>query len=63
MFPDIDEIKRTRKKYNGKMFLSGIKTFKKMAEVEEEALKDGVLRQKYKELIALGISISHGCYG
>ena len=45
MFPDIDEIKRTRKKYNGKMFLSGIETFKEMAEVEERALKGGVLKQ------------------
>lgn len=63
MFPDIDEIKRIRKKYNGKMFLSGIKTFKEVAEVEEKALEDGILKQKYKELIALGISISHGCYG
>lgn len=63
MFPDIEEIKKIRKKYNGKMYLSGIKTFKQMAEVEEDALKDGVLKQKYKELIALGISISHGCYG
>jgi alkylhydroperoxidase/carboxymuconolactone decarboxylase family protein YurZ len=31
--------------------------------LEEEALKDGVLAQKYKELIALGISISNSCYG
>jgi len=28
-----------------------------------EALESGELTQKYKELIALGISISNACYG
>jgi alkylhydroperoxidase/carboxymuconolactone decarboxylase family protein YurZ len=34
-----------------------------MADLEEEALKDGALDQKTKELIALGISIGNACYG
>ena len=45
------------------MYQSGIKTFRKMGELEANALKDGKLAQKYKELIALGISINNSCYG
>jgi alkylhydroperoxidase/carboxymuconolactone decarboxylase family protein YurZ len=45
------------------MFRSGISTFRELEELEANALRDGALAQKYKELIALGISISHGCYG
>jgi hypothetical protein len=63
MFPDIDEIRKTRKKYNLKMRQSGIKTFRAMEELEADVLKDGALSRKLKELIALGISIGNGCYG
>lgn len=63
MFPDINEIRKTRKKYNWQMHQSGIETFRELAELETNALKDGALAQKFKELIALGISISNGCYG
>jgi alkylhydroperoxidase/carboxymuconolactone decarboxylase family protein YurZ len=42
---------------------SGIKTFQDMDRIEMEALDSGALSQKYKELVALGISISKGCYG
>jgi alkylhydroperoxidase/carboxymuconolactone decarboxylase family protein YurZ len=63
VFPGIDEIRKTRKKYNWQMYRSGIKTFRELGEVETNALKDGALAQKHKELIALGISISNGCYG
>ena len=63
MFGDIDEIRKTRKKYNAQMLRSGIKTFREIEELEANALKDGALSQKYKELIALGISISNACYG
>ena len=45
------------------MYQSGIKTFRELGELETNVLKDGALAQKYKELIALGISISNGCYG
>ena len=45
------------------MYQSGMATFREMGELEEKALEDGALPQKYKELIALGISISKGCYG
>ncbi len=63
MFPDINEIRKTRKKYNGQMYKSGIKAFRELGELETNALKDGALAQKYKELIALGVSISNACYG
>ena len=45
------------------MYQSGINTFREIGQVEAHALKDGALAQKYKELIALGISISNKCYG
>ena len=63
MFPDLNEIRKTRKQYNWQMSQSGIKTYRELGELEENALKDGALSQKYKELIALGISISNSCYG
>ena len=63
MFPDIDEIRKSRKTYNWQMLQSGVNTFREIGEVEANALKDGALAQKYKELIALGISISKACYG
>ena len=63
MFQDVKEIRRVRKKYNAKMLKSGISTFRKIWDAEEDALKDGALSQKTKELIALGISISKACYG
>ena len=63
MFPDVSEIRKTRKKYNWQMSQSGIKTYRDLGELEENALKDGALSQKFKELIALGISISNSCYG
>jgi len=63
MFEDVKQIRKVRKKYNTKMFRSGISTFRELEEIEANALRDGELARKYKELIALGISISHGCYG
>ena len=63
MFDDISQIRKTRKKYNLQMYRSGIKTFGDMEKIEADALSDGALEQKYKELIALGISISNACYG
>jgi alkylhydroperoxidase/carboxymuconolactone decarboxylase family protein YurZ len=63
MFPDINEINRIRKKYSWQMSQSGIKTFSEIGTLEGNALKDGALTQKYKELIALGISINNSCYG
>jgi alkylhydroperoxidase/carboxymuconolactone decarboxylase family protein YurZ len=63
MVIDTDETRKLRQKYNLQMQKSGIKTFQDMDRIEMEALKSGDLSQKYKELIALGISISNACYG
>ena len=63
MFIDTDEIRKLREKYYLQMQKSGIKTFRDMDRIESEALEDGALSQKYKELIALGISIERACYG
>lgn len=63
MFIDTDETRRIRQKYNVQMQKSGIKTFQDMDRIEMNALESGDLSQKYKELIALGISISKACYG
>ena len=63
MFIDTDETRKLRQKYNLQMQRSGIKTFQDMDRIEMEALESGDLAQKYKELIALGISISKACYG
>ncbi|MDQ1331220.1 MAG: hypothetical protein QG578_1487 [Thermodesulfobacteriota bacterium] len=63
MFIDTDDTRELRQKYNLQMQKSGIKTFQDMNRIETEALESGELSQKYKELIALGISISQGCYG
>ncbi|MBW2603313.1 MAG: hypothetical protein JRE28_03205 [Deltaproteobacteria bacterium] len=63
MFIDTDETRKLRQKYNVQMQKSGIKTFQDMNRIEMEALESGDLSQKYKELIALGISISKACYG
>ena len=60
---DIKEIRRTRKKYNHKMFQSGIDAFQQLEKLEEGALQSGSIDCKHKELIALGISISQSCYG
>jgi len=63
MFIDTDETRKLRQKYNLQMQKSGIKTFQDMNRIEMDALESGDLSQKYKELIALGISISKACYG
>jgi alkylhydroperoxidase/carboxymuconolactone decarboxylase family protein YurZ len=63
MFESIENIRKLRKKYNAKMYLSGNETFKALAELESSALRSGTIPQKYKELIALGISIAEDCYG
>jgi alkylhydroperoxidase/carboxymuconolactone decarboxylase family protein YurZ len=63
MFPAVSEIRKTRKQYNRKMLDSGIASFEDLEKLEANALKSGELPQKTKELIALGISISHSCYG
>ncbi len=63
MFDEIEDIRSARKKYNGLMFRSGVATFKGFEDLEAAALADGALPRKYKELLALGISVCEKCYG
>jgi alkylhydroperoxidase/carboxymuconolactone decarboxylase family protein YurZ len=63
MFIDTEEIRKLRQKYYLQMQKSGVRTFQDMDRIEIQALESGSLSQKYKELIALGISISKSCYG
>ncbi len=63
MFDDIESLRRMRKEYNAKMFASGNPTFRAIEDLEADALKDGALPRKYKELIGLGVSIADSCYG
>jgi AhpD family alkylhydroperoxidase len=62
VFDDIGEIRRSRKEYNLKMFRSGVGTFEELENLEANALREGALPKKYKELIGLGISICEKCY-
>ncbi|MEM5786479.1 MAG: hypothetical protein AAGU11_04115 [Syntrophobacteraceae bacterium] len=59
----IEEIRKTRVKYDKIMAETGISAFEELDRLEANALKSGQLEQKIKELIALGISISQSCYG
>jgi AhpD family alkylhydroperoxidase len=63
MFEGIDEIRSIRKKYNYKMFTSGVSTFREFEELEAKTLQPGALDRKYKELIGIAISIEAKCYG
>jgi AhpD family alkylhydroperoxidase len=63
MFESIEEVRSIRKKYNYKMFTSGVSTFREYEEMEGKALQPGALDQKTKELIALACSMVQNCYG
>jgi alkylhydroperoxidase/carboxymuconolactone decarboxylase family protein YurZ len=63
MFIDTERIRELRQKYYLQMQKSGVRTFQEMDRIEMQALESGFLAQKYKELIALGISIAKSCYG
>jgi len=63
MFESVDEFRDLRKRYNGKMFASGVETFREFEEMEGRAFQSGALDRKYKELIGLATSIVSLCYG
>jgi AhpD family alkylhydroperoxidase len=63
MFEGIQEVRDLRKKYNYKMFTSGVDIFREYEGLEAKALQSGALERKYKELISLAISITSSCYG
>ncbi|RJR27601.1 MAG: carboxymuconolactone decarboxylase family protein [Candidatus Latescibacterota bacterium] len=57
----IEELVRQRKWANGKMLQYNSKVFKKFQELEQATFCDGELPKKYKELIAVGISVVTNC--
>ncbi len=63
MFEAIDKVRDLRKRYNYKMFSSGVGAFRAFEQMEADVLKDGALPRKHKELISLAISIVSSCYG
>lgn len=63
IFDEIETVRTIRTSYTSRLFRSGISAFREIEELEARVLRDGTLAQMYKEAIALGISISQGCYG
>lgn len=62
MFDEIEDIRQTRKRYNHKMFQSGVPAFRQLEDLEAKVFEDGALSRKQKELIALAVSVSAKCY-
>jgi AhpD family alkylhydroperoxidase len=63
MFESVEEFRDLRKRYNGKMFASGVPIFREFEEMEGRVLQSGALDRKYKELIGIATSIVSSCYG
>jgi AhpD family alkylhydroperoxidase len=59
-FEKIEEIIKERK-YAHEYFLKNSKVYKFFVDLEQKTFSDGKLKKKYKELIALGISIIINC--
>ena len=57
----IEEINRKRKVAHEKLLKAKSKVYEAFLEMEEAAYSDGVLVKKYKELIAVGISVAIDC--
>ena len=59
-FEKIEEIIKERKSAH-EFFLKNSKVYKSFVDLEQKTFSDGDLKKKYKELIALGISIIINC--
>ena len=59
-FEKIEEIIKVRK-FAHEFFLKNSKVYKSFVDLEQKTFSDGELKKKYKELIALGISIVINC--
>jgi len=57
----IEEIRKTRKEATSKLLSLKSKVYERFLQMEEAAYSDGVLAKKYKELIAIGISVVVDC--
>ena len=59
-FEKIEDIIKERK-YANDFFLKSSKVYRTFVELEQKTFSDGELKKKFKELIALGISIIINC--
>jgi AhpD family alkylhydroperoxidase len=57
----IAEIRKTRKEANSKLLSLKSKVYERFLRMEEATYSDGALTKKYKELIAIGISVVVDC--
>lgn len=57
----LEDISRNRKKAHAKLLAFDSKVYKAFLDMEKAAFSDGALPKKTKELIAVGISITHNC--
>jgi AhpD family alkylhydroperoxidase len=57
----LHEIARRRKVAHGRLLELGSRTYEAFVALEQATFKDGALRRKEKELIALGISVVKDC--
>ncbi len=57
----LEEISKKRKKAHEKLTSLKSKTYKAFLEMEKAAFSDGAVSKKYKELIAVGISVVIDC--
>jgi len=57
----IEEIRRRRKTANARFLSLKSKVYEKFLQMEEAAYSDGALSKKYKELIAVGVSVVINC--
>ena len=58
---ELEKVSRKRKQAYGKLLLLKSKVYEAFLDMEQVAFSDGALAKKYKELIAVGISVVIDC--
>jgi AhpD family alkylhydroperoxidase len=59
--PSLEDINRRRKKAHSKLLALDSGVYKAFLDMEKAAYADGALAKKYKELVAVGISVVMDC--
>jgi AhpD family alkylhydroperoxidase len=57
----VEKIRKTRKEATSKLLSLKSKVYERFLQMEEATYSDGALTRKYKELIAIGISVVIDC--
>ena len=57
----LKELTATRKWAHARLIEQGSETYRAFVEMEAATFKDGALKKRYKELIAIGISVQINC--